>query len=200
MASELHNVLGHDLLLLKLKLESFRDELGPDHLTGGKGLQPILRALQDSVGNVRRLCQDLIPGDLEDLGLTTGLHLLVENFAVAKKLKWQTELEDLHDLFEMPVQIAIYRMVQEALTNIGKHAQAKHLWLRGRRAGTEVSFAIEDDGQGFNVAETLAAKKTLGLLSMEERIKILGGAFDIVSREKEGTKISFTIPIFKGGD
>jgi len=200
LASELHNVLGHDLLLLKLKLESLREELGSEHPTRKKGLQQILRALQDSVRNVRRLCQDLIPGDLEDLGLTTALHHLVENFAVAKKLKWQTELDDLRGLFEMPVQIAIYRMVQEALTNIGKHARAKHLWLRARRAGTEVAFTIEDDGQGFNVGEALAAKKTLGLLAMEERIKILGGAFDIVTREKEGTKISFTIPILKGGN
>jgi signal transduction histidine kinase len=149
---------------------------------------------------VRRLCQDLLPGDLEDLGLTVALHHLVENFAVAQRLKWQTELDDLHNLFEVPVQIAIYRTVQEALTNIGKHARAKHLWLQARRGRTEVSFTIEDDGRGFNVAEAQAARKTLGLLAMEEWLKILGGAFDIVSRKKEGTKISFTIPISKGGN
>jgi len=119
---------------------------------------------------------------------------------VAQRLRWQTELDDLHNLFEVPVQIAIYRTVQEALTNIGKHARAKHLWLQARRGRTEVSFTIEDDGRGFNVAEAQAARKTLGLLAMEERLKILGGAFDIVSRKKEGTKISFTIPISKGGN
>ena len=104
-------------------------------------------------------------------------------------------MDDLEDLFEVPVQTAIYRMVQEALTNVGKHAQAQKLSLRAKRAGTEVSFGITDDGKGFNVAQALAAKKTLGLLAMEERVKNLGGAFEIVSQKKEGTKITFTIPI-----
>jgi PAS domain S-box-containing protein len=197
LASELHHVLGHDLLLLKLKLESLQEELGAKHLAQGKKVHQVVRALQDSVRNVRRLCQDLTPGDLEDLGLTTALHLLVENFALARKLTWQAELDELDDLFDLPGQTAIYRMVQEALTNVGKHARAKHLWLRARRAGTEATFVIEDDGRGFDAAEALASKKTLGLLGMEERVKILGGSFDIVSREQAGTRITFTIPIVK---
>jgi PAS domain S-box-containing protein len=195
LAAKLHNVLGHDLLLLKLKLEALQEKLAPDPGPRKKEVGQILGALQNSVRNVRRLCQDLTPGDLEDLGLTTALHLLVENFAMAQKLAWQTELDDLDNLFGMPVQTALYRLVQEALTNIGKHARAQHLWLQARRAETEVVFVIEDDGRGFNVAQALAAHKTLGLLAMEERVQILGGAFDIVSRKKAGTKISFTIPI-----
>jgi len=200
LASELHNVLGHDLLLLKLKLESIREELGPEHPAQGQEVLQAVRALQDSVSNVRRLCQDLTPGNLEDLGLSTALQLLVENFAMARKLTWQTEVENLDDLFAAPVQTAIYRMVQEALTNIGKHARARHVWLLAQRAETEVAFVIEDDGRGFNVAETLASKRTLGLLAMEERVKILGGTFDIVSREQAGTKIIFTIPIYQRKD
>lgn len=197
LASELHNVLGHDLLLLKLKLESLQEELGAERQAQAQKVLQVVRALQDSVRNVRRLCQDLTPGDLEDLGLTTALHLLVENFAAAQKLTWEAELDDLDDLFGIPVQTALYRMVQEALTNIGKHAKAKHLWLRAQRAGSEAAFVIEDDGQGFNVAKELTSKKTLGLLAMEERVKILGGTFDIVSREQAGTKLTFTIPIFQ---
>jgi signal transduction histidine kinase len=148
---------------------------------------------------VRRLYQDLTPGNLEDLGLTAALHLLVENFVRAKKLRWQTELENLDDLFGLPVQTDIYRMVQEALTNIGKHARAKNLSLRGQRAGTDVSFVIEDDGKGFNVAKAQAAKKTMGLLAMEQRVKILGGAFEIVSGKQAGTRLSFTIPFSREG-
>jgi signal transduction histidine kinase len=200
LASELHNVLGHDLLLLKLKLESLREEVGPEQSSPAQEVRQLIRALQDSVRNVRRLCQDLTPGELEDLGLTMALQILVENFSVAQRLTWQTELDELDDLFEIPVQTAIYRMVQEALTNIGKHAQAQHLWLRVQRTGSEVAFVIEDDGKGFNVAKTLASKRTLGLLAMEERIKIMGGAFEIVSRKREGTRITFTIPVGKHGD
>ena len=200
LASELHNVLGHDLLLLKLKLESVREDLGAQHPVQGKEVQQAVHALQDSVRNVRRLCQDLTPGDLEDLGLSTALHLLVENFAVAQRLNWQTEVDELDDLFEVPVQTAIYRMVQEALTNIGKHARAQNVWLRARRVDSEVEFSVKDDGQGFNLAEALASKRTLGLLAMEERVKILRGTLNIVSREQAGTKITFTIPIFQRKD
>jgi len=96
------------------------------------------------------------------------------------------------------VQTAIYRMVQEALTNVGKHARAQHLWLRVRQGKTEVVFVIEDDGQGFDVAKAMASKKTLGLLTMDERVKILGGTIDSISREQAGTKITFTIPVIKG--
>mgnify|MGYP005851313775 FL=1 len=195
LALELHDVVGHDLLLLKLQLEALEDRLAPKPGSFKTEVRPILRALEKSVRNVRRLCQDLSPGDLEDLGLTAALHFLVENFAAARKLTWKTELDNLDGLFELPVQTAIYRMVQEALTNIGKHARARHLWLRARRTGTQVDFTIRDDGRGFDVAQTRAGKKTLGLPAMEERINILGGAFNLESEKKAGTKISFTIPI-----
>jgi signal transduction histidine kinase len=129
------------------------------------------------------------------LGLATALRLLVENFARAQKLELQTDLDDFDDLFEMPVQTTIYRTVQECLTNTGKHAEANKLWFRAKLAGAEVSFGIEDDGKGFNVKKALAAKNTLGLLTMEERVKNLGGAIEIVSQERRGTTISFTIPV-----
>ncbi len=200
LSSKLHNVLGHDLLLLKLKLEALQSSLSPEQITQKEEVQKIIHALLDSVSNVRRLYKYLTPGDLEDLGLTTVLRLLVENFAGARKLTCQIDLDDLDHSFEMPVQTAIYRMVKEAMTNIGKHANAGNLAFRGKRTGTEVAFCIEDDGDGFNVAEALAAKKTLGLLAMEERIKILGGTFEIVSQENDGTKISFTIPLSEKRD
>jgi PAS domain S-box-containing protein len=194
LSTELHNVLGHDLLLLKLKLESLHDSLPAEQTTQQEEVQKIINALQDSVSNVRRLYKYLTPGDIEDLGLTTALRVLVENFAVAKKLTWLIEMDDIDRNFMISVQTAIYRMVKEALTNIGKHANAGNLAFRAKRTGTEVSFYIEDDGDGFNVAEALAAKRTLGLLAMEEQVKILGGSFAIVSQQNQGTKISFTIP------
>jgi len=86
-------------------------------------------------------------------------------------------------------------VVQEALTNIGKHAKAKHISLVAARHDHQVFFNIEDDGKGFNRHKVLAAKKTLGLLAMEERVKILGGSFELSSQAKRGTRISFTIPV-----
>ena len=197
LATELHNVLGHDLLLLKLKLESLQDNLSREHAPQKKEVSQIIRTLQGLVRNLRSIYKDLSPGDLEDLGLTAALRLLVQNFAEVKKIKWQTDLDSLDNLFELPVQTAIYRMVQEALTNIGKHAKAKQVTVRAKQDKQGVSFAIEDDGQGFKVPAVQKAKKTLGLLAMEERINILGGAFEISSRRRGGTRISFGIPLQK---
>ncbi len=89
--------------------------------------------------------------------------------------------------------------MQEALTNIGKHAKPKHVFLEIKREKPGVSFTIEDDGIGFERNKVVTEKKTLGLLAMEERVKILGGSFELWSQENRGTRISFTIPI-PGGD
>jgi two-component system sensor histidine kinase DegS len=149
---------------------------------------------------VRRLYLDLSPGDLEDLGLTTSLHSLFDDFAdLQKQITWTIKLNHLDGLFPLSTQTAIYRIVQEALTNIGKHAKPNHVLTEIKREKQGVKFIIEDDGIGFEWSKVVIEKKTLGLLAMEERVKILGGSFELWSRANQGTKISFTIPI-PGGD
>ena len=109
--------------------------------------------------------------------------------------RWTIQLDNLDWLFPLSTQTAIYRIVQEALTNIGKHAKPKNVSLRIKREEQEVSFIIEDDGIGFDRYKVANEKRTLGLLAMEERAKILGGAFELWSQENRGAKISFSIPI-----
>jgi signal transduction histidine kinase len=104
-------------------------------------------------------------------------------------------LDNLDGLLPLSAQTAIYRVVQEALTNIGKHAKPKHVSLEIKREEQGISFTIEDDGIGFERNKIARQQKTLGLLAMEERVNILGGSFALRSREDRGTKISFSIPI-----
>jgi len=85
--------------------------------------------------------------------------------------------------------------VQEALTNIGKHAEASHVRLQIRQEGRSVAVSIEDDGKGFEPAAVLKTHNTLGLLSMEARVRILGGALEMSVLEKGGTRVSFSIPV-----
>jgi signal transduction histidine kinase len=95
----------------------------------------------------------------------------------------------------LSAQTAIYRIVQEALTNIGKHAHPSQVSLEIQRKDEQVSFVIDDDGRGFDRAKIFTEQNTLGLLSMEERVKILGGTFELSSHENQGTRISFIIPV-----
>jgi PAS domain S-box-containing protein len=198
LALELHDVLGHDLLNLKLKLESLRDELLPEQAHFKREMAKIISALRDSVKDVRLLYQDLIPADLEELGLTRALENLLEEFALTKRLSWQAHLDNTIDtLFDLALQTNIYRLVQEGLTNIGKHAEATHIFLRAEKDKEKVTLILEDNGIGFNVSEVRAQKRTMGLLSMEKRLEPWGGSFGIQSQPKQGTRICATITIFK---
>ncbi len=200
LSRELHDELGHALLALKLQVESVEEQLLPQQGTLKMEAKKILEFINATLEEVRRLYLDLSPGDLEDLGLTTALHSLVDDFSqLQKRIRWTINVDNLDGLFGLSTQTAIYRIVQEALTNIGKHAKPQKVVLRIKREIHAVSFTIEDDGIGFEPHKVVTEKKSLGLLAMEERVKILGGAFELWSQENRGTKISFTIPIPGGG-
>ncbi len=196
LAAELHDELGHALLTLKLKLEALAEQLQPQQVSLKIEISKILRFISETIGEVRRLYLDLNPGDLEDLGLTAALESMIDDFvALQKKIKWEVKIDNLDGLFPLPVQTAIYRVVQEALTNIGKHAHPNQVSLQAHREDGHVAFVIDDNGRGFDRNKVFSEKNTLGLLSMEERVKILGGAFELMSMENRGTRISFTIPL-----
>jgi PAS domain S-box-containing protein len=199
ISRELHDELGHALLALKLQLEAVVEQLLPQQVSLQQDIGKILGFMSATIEKVRRLYLDLSPGDLEDLGLTTALHSLIEDFAeLQKKIKWNIAVDDVDGLFDLPMQIGIYRVVQEALTNIGKHARPERVSIAIKRLPGTVSFTITDDGVGFERNKVLTEKKTVGLLAMAERVKILGGVFGMKSGERRGTRISFTIPTASG--
>ena len=201
LAVELHDELGHALLTLKLRLESLGDQLLPQQVSLKKEAGEIINFILETIEEVRRLYLDLSPGDLEDLGLTNALDALIEDFAALQKnIRYNVHLENLDGLFELPVQTAIYRVVQEALTNIGKHAEPEEISLEIRKDTRIVNFTIADDGKGFDMSDVLSTRKSLGLLAMEERVKILGGSFSLWSQKGQGTEVSFTIPLTEGGN
>jgi signal transduction histidine kinase len=183
LAAELHDELGHALLTLKLKLESLEEQLQPQQVSLKEEVQKILGFISETIGEVRRLYLDLSPGDLEDLGLTTALDSLVDDFGdLHRKIQWTIKMDNIDGLFPLPIQTTIYRIMQEALTNIGKHADPEHVTLEIAKEDGRVSFVIKDDGKGFDRNKIFIDKNTLGLLSMEELLnfgvrKIRGSEF-----------------------
>ncbi|MFW6127367.1 MAG: PAS domain S-box protein, partial [Thermodesulfobacteriota bacterium] len=195
LASELHDELGHALLALKLALGSIARELLPTQENLKEELQNQLDYIGEVIDEVRRLYHDLSPGNVEDLGLTKALRTLVEDFGdLLEDIDWEVDLADLDGYFSLPVQTIIYRLVQEALTNIGKHAEPEHVRVSAAPTDGRVHFVIQDDGVGFDVSEILHSAAGLGLVAMEERLNMVGGTFEVWSKPKEGTKISFSIP------
>ncbi len=197
IASELHDELGHALTLVKLRLRSIERGL-PDNGAFKGDSEELIGYVDQAIERIRRLSHDLSPTILHDLGLSEAMQRLVDNFCRNFDCVVTPDMADIGGLFPADAQIMIYRVMQEALTNIGKHSQAKKVSLAVLRDADRVSFVIEDDGRGFNLPGTslkAGGRKGLGLATMEERVLMLGGTFEVRSQEGKGTRIAFSIPI-----
>ena len=198
ISHELHDELGHALLTLKLNLRSVEKELLPEQPLLSEEVESILRYIDEVIKNVRRLYLGLSPGDLEDLGITTALSSLINEFSQHhREITWSIELENIDGLLPLKFQTAIYRIFQEILTNIGKYAAPSHVSVIIRKRDKRAVFVVEDNGKGFNHEQyvSFSVKKGMGLIAIEERVRMMGGSFKIWSQEDLGTRINFIIPI-----
>ena len=165
-------------------------------------MRTISQYIDQVIENVRRLSRDLTPSVLEDLGLSAAIRWLVSNFNKNNNINMTLDVADIDHFFSQEAQIIVYRVLQEALTNIGKHAQAENVSVVIEKQDSGVSFSIEDDGIGFNVLRAAMVnpdERGLGLTIMDERARMLGGSLELWSEEGKGTRISFHIPLEKGG-
>ncbi|MDO9530693.1 MAG: response regulator [Deltaproteobacteria bacterium] len=198
ISGELHDELGHALLTLKLDLRSIEKQLLPEQQAIAEEVESILGYIDAVIKNVRRLYLGLSPGDLEDLGLTAALKSLIDEFSQHnQKITWSIDFDGIDGLFPLEFQTNIYRIFQEILTNIGKHAAPTHISIVIQKTNKGVLFKVEDNGRGFNYNDLLDGSYNhgLGLIVMEERVRIMGGSFTVTSRENDGTKIFFTIQV-----
>ncbi len=195
---ELHDELGQSMAALKLQVGSVARRLGEVDPVELKLVCDEMREnINQIIENVRRLARDLSPVVLDDLGLQAGIEYLVNNFAKIYNVKIRYQQADINHLFNEESQRIIYRILQEALNNIGKHAKAKQVTLTVAEEQRAVRFTVRDDGRGFNVQKTLDKKgdeRGMGLAAMSERVRILGGKINIVSRPDIDTTVTFTVP------
>jgi signal transduction histidine kinase len=197
LALELHDDLGQSLMVLKLQLRGIGKTVPAEQWKTQEECSHCLDYLSGVIDNVRRLARNLRPAVLEDLGLAAGLRVLTGEFRKYHEAELSLEMDDIEGLFSRDEEINIYRIFQETLTNIGKHAQARQVSIVIKRHADGVSFKVVDDGVGFDLKHVLArdpAKKGLGLAALEERVHMLGGTLQIRVRENQGTEISFTVP------
>ena len=202
LSIELHDELGQALMVLKLKLRSIREGLQPEQTGLQAACDGLLGYINEISENVRRLSRDLSPSILEDLGLSAAIRWLVEKSCKHSNLESSLEMTELEDLFTRERQITVYRIVQECLTNVAKHAQATHVSVTIRKQDDLFFFRVEDNGKGFDVKKVFGKDprtKGLGLAAMYERTRMLKGSLDIWSQEGAGTKITFTVPLDDGG-
>ncbi len=192
IASELHDSLGQDLLIIKnrclLALAST-----DDHGAVRTQLDGISKLSSEAIEEVRRVAHSLGTHHLEHLGFTEALATMIEQVAASTPLAIETHLEPIDDLLDAKSAISLYRVVQEALNNVIKHAQAGSARVDLQRDLREIRLLIQDHGCGFEAGR--AIQGSFGLADMAERIHLLGGVFDLVSHPGRGTRLNITLPI-----
>ena len=199
----MHDELGQALTVLKINLVGIEDKLAPDQQHLKANCEHMLSYIDTVIENVRRLSWDLSPSSLEDLGLSAALGYLADETCRSHNMQCTLEMDEIEHLFPPEIQINIYRIFQESLTNIVKHARASLVSVNVTREDGKVSFMIRDNGRGFNLKQVMSgkvAKRSLGLSAMNERARMARGVLQISSRRGQGTTISFSIPTENRGE
>lgn len=193
VARELHDSISQVLVGIRYKLELARRLAGRGDARAGPELDGSITALQDALGEVRRISHDLRPGVLDDLGLGPALKSLCESFEARTGVPVEFRTVVFRNRLDIDAKTALYRIAQEALTNIERHAGARAVSVRvfGHRRGA--TLRIEDDGCGLPPAPTRGG---MGLRNMAERIEQLDGDLTVSSRlDGRGTRIEATVPL-----
>jgi len=203
ISRELHDELGQSLAMLKHRVRSIGKRLVTYQPQMSHDNDAAVELVNQIIEKVRQISRDLSPAILEDVGLCPALRSLAENFVQEYEISISLDVDEIDALFSKETARNLYRIVQEALTNIAKHAGASHVTLHISKGPEYVYLVIEDDGKGFDTVEARARdkkRKGLGLPLMEERSDLVGGTLEITSRDGTGgTRIQLTVPIETGG-
>jgi signal transduction histidine kinase len=199
IARELHDDLGQRLTGLKMGVQLLEDEVpsnGPKPLAR---LRLLRRELEAMINAVRRLSYNLHPSALDDFGLVVAVQTLCNDFQKVHQIETRFEArEPMGGFHDAHVDIALYRMAQEALANIAKHAGASSVSVELSGRPDAIMLVVQDNGRGFDM-ESFRARRTkghrLGLIGMRERSELLGGEFVVESTPGQGTRIEARLPL-----
>lgn len=155
------------------------------------------KLVEQSVEAVHEFAKELRPMILDDLGLVPALRAYFSDFYKRTSVPIDFRISSETLSLEDPIKTALFRVVQESLTNVSKHARAKKVKVMLKKKNNSIYFEIEDDGIGFDsqkVQRQMGACR-IGLLGMKERVKLVGGEFNLLSSKEHGTVVSGTIPL-----
>ena len=198
VARELHDELAQSLTALKMDANWVRDNLRADPQEAHRKLDDMLALLDGAVASTRRIAADLRPLLLDDLGLGPAIEWLAGTFTQRHGVPCRLSIDNEFEL-EEPYATAVFRIVQESLANVAKHAHASQASVAVERAGGAIVLAVRDDGRGFDPVLDRKAG-SLGLMGLRERAQLLNGTIAITSARGQGTLVEVRIPVPDASD
>ncbi|MBI3802526.1 MAG: GAF domain-containing protein [Nitrospirae bacterium] len=196
ISRELHDAMGQGLLALKLHLEILAEQIPPEMANQREEIAEAHGIASQTIEEIRRLVADLRPLKLDDLGLVPTLRGLIKEFS--KKFKIHVTLKRVKLFRRLPseMETIAYRVIQEALTNIAKHARATEAAIFLERIEERVRVRVIDNGIGFD-AINLAKRRArhFGLVGIQERVDLMGGTFQVISGRGRGTELRVELPL-----
>jgi two-component system, NarL family, sensor histidine kinase UhpB len=192
IAREIHDELGQSLTCMGMDLAFLDKQIDPENKEAAARVAALVELVKDTIRCVRRISSELRPSILDDLGLGAAIEWLAHDIESRTQIACAVEVpEDLSLPFELATPL--FRVCQEALTNVTRHASASHVSIRLTCSDGEIRLVIKDDGRGITEDE-IKRHGSLGLLGMKERVAILGGTLDVEGRPGEGTTVAIRIP------
>jgi signal transduction histidine kinase len=198
ISRELHDRVGQDLSGIKLALETLFDQQPAAPLEIREKVMQLSRLLDRTIFTVRDLAYDLRPPGLDEMGIVQALAMFCDDFSEKTRIRTDYHSVGIEKMkLDFNTRINLYRMIQEGLNNIHKHAEATRAVVKLTAAYPHIILRIEDNGRGFDVqkrAREVDSEKRMGLRSLQERTDLLGGAMIVTSKPGQGTKILIRLP------
>ncbi len=197
IASELHDSLGQELLIINNAIQQLVNERNYDQALR-KELGQLSEITVQSIDLVREISSNLHPHQIERLGLKKAVEAMIEKLSSSTDIAFQADIEEIGKPLDKDQQLNVYRIIQEGLNNIVKHAGATQVKIQLRESNDELHIHIRDNGKGFDataIAGSGADSPGFGLMNMKERVRMRKGKISVDSSHAQGTAISISLPV-----
>ena len=185
------------MIAIGQRLELARDMIADNPQEAIEQLRELRKMVTSTIDSVRQFSRDLRPTTLEDLGLVAALQFLVSDLSQKDHIEVTLSIDGTAEDVAPEMEVAIYRIIQEALTNIRKHARASHVLIQAQFQPEQILITVQDNGVGFEVPEEmaeLASRGSFGLMGLRERAQLFDGQVSINSKPGEGTRVQVILP------
>lgn len=194
IAREIHDELGQQLTVLKMDISWLNKKVDTSAPAIKERLTGLLDMIDNTVKSVRRISSELRPSMLDDLGLAAAIEWHSHEFSKRSGIKIDTAIDPIDMKLPGKIAITLFRVFQESLTNVARHAEATVVEVKLKMEGNWLLLTVKDNGRGF-LLKDIETRKTLGILGMKERVAIIQGRYDIQSIPGEGTTVLVSVPM-----